>query len=519
MSRRVAPRTKPIEKMTRGEKVVAFIEEYCRVPEGKNVGERIVLEPFQRRFILDVYDNPHGTNRAYLSIARKNGKTALIAGIVLAHIVGPVAEQNSQIISGARSRDQAALVFKLMTKMIAMEPRLARITRIVPSSKIIVGLPRNVEYRAISAEAKTAHGLSPVVAILDEVGQVKGSQDDFVDAIETSQGAHDRPLLLAISTQAASDSDLFSIWIDDARTSGDPTIVLHVYEAPKDCDLLDEEAWRAANPAVGKFRSLDDLRRLAEKAQRMPSFAPTFRNLNLNQRVETNAPFVSREVWDENGGEPDAIEGEEVFGGLDLASVSDLCALVLVSRSGSVVPTFWLPAEGLVDKAREARAPYDVWAQQGHLLTTPGRAIQYEFIAEYLRGIFDRCDVRALAFDRYNMRFLRPWLERAGFTEEELARFVDFGQGFVSMSPALRELESRLLARQLRHGNHPVLRMCAANAAVVMDPAGNRKFAKNKSTGRIDGMVALAMAVGSMPSEVEEGDLDGFISAPIRARY
>jgi phage terminase large subunit-like protein len=117
------------------------------------------------------------------------------------------------------------------------------------------------------------------------------------------------------------------------------------------------------------------------------------------------------------------------------------------------------------------------------------------------------------------MRFLRPWLERAGFTEDEMARFVDFGQGFVSMSPALRELESRLLARQLRHGNHPVLRMCAANAAVVMDPAGNRKFAKNKATGRIDGMVALAMAVGSMPSEVEDGDLDGFISAPITARY
>lgn len=519
MGRKAPPRAKPVEKMTRGEKVVAFIEEYCRVPEGKGVGAKIVLEPFQRRFILDVYDNPHGTNRAYLSIARKNGKTALIAGIVLAHIVGPVAEQNTQIISGARSRDQAALVFKLMTKMIAMEPRLAQITRIIPSGKTIMGLPRNVEYRAISAEAKTAHGLSPIVAILDEIGQVKGAQDDFVDAIETSQGAHDRPLLLAISTQAASDADLFSIWIDDAKTSNDPTIVLHVYEAPKDCDLLDEEAWRESNPAVGKFRSLDDLRRLAEKAKRMPSFAPTFRNLNLNQRVETNSPFVSKEVWEENGAAPDEIEGEEVFGGLDLASVSDLCALTLVSRTGSVVPTFWLPAEGLKEKAREARAPYDVWAEQGFLATTPGRAIQYEFIAEYLRGVFDRCDVKAIAFDRYNMRFLRPWLERAGFTEEELERFVDFGQGFVSMSPALRELEAKLLSGKLRHGNHPVLRMCAANAAVLLDPAGNRKFAKNKSTGRIDGMVALAMAVGSMPSEVEEGDLDGFISAPIRARY
>lgn len=506
--------------MTRGEKVIAFIEEYCRVPEGKNVGERIVLDEFQRRFILAVYDNPHGTTRAYLSIARKNGKTALIAGIALAHIVGPVAVRNSQIISGARSRDQAALVFKLMTKMIALEPRLRDITRIIPSSKTIFGLPMNVEYRAISAEAKTAHGLSPVVAILDEVGQVRGPQDDFVDAIETSQGAHDSPILFAISTQAASDADLFSIWLDDAKASGDPKIVSHVYEAPKDCGLMDEMAWRAANPALGKFRSLDDLRHLAEKAARMPSFAATFRNLNLNQRIDATTPFVSRDVWDENGGEPDSIDGAEVFGGLDLSAVSDLTALVLVTREGSVVPTFWLPEEGLSEKAKAARAPYDLWAQQGFLSTTPGRSIQYEYIAERLRGVFDRCDVKAIAFDRHNMRFLRPWLERAGFSEDELERFVDFGQGFVSMSPALRELEARLLDRRLRHGNHPVLRHCAASAVVVQDPAGNRKFAKNKSTGRIDGMVALAMAVGVMPSEAEEeGDLDGFISAPIRARY
>lgn len=518
-ARKTTPKAKPVSRMTRGEKVIAFIEEYCRVPEGKGVGAKLVLEPFQRGFILDVYDNPAGTNRAYLSIARKNGKTALIAGMALAHIVGPLAEQNSQVISGARSRDQAALVFKLMSKMIAMEPRLAAITRIIPSIKTVMGLPRNVEYRAISAEAKTAHGLSPIVAILDEIGQVKGSQDDFVDAIETSQGAHDRPLLIAISTQAASDADLFSIWIDDARTSKDPTIVLRIYEAPKDCDLLDEEAWLQANPAMGRFRSLEDLRRLAEKAKRMPSFAPTFRNLGLNQRVETNAPFVSKEVWEDNGAPPADIEGQDVYAGLDLASVSDLCALVLVSKDGDVVPTFWLPEEGLREKAHEARAPYDVWAEEGHLQTTPGRAVQYEFIAEYLRGLFDRCNVIALAFDRYNMRFLRPWLIEAGFTEEELERFIDFGQGYASMSPALRELESRLLSGKLRHGNHPVLRMCAANAAIATDPAGNRKFTKNKSKGRIDGMTGLAMAVGVMPSEVEEGDLDGFISAPIRARY
>jgi phage terminase large subunit-like protein len=186
--------------------------------------------------------------------------------------------------------------------------------------------------------------------------------------------------------------------------------------------------------------------------------------------------------------------------------------LVLVDEAGSVHPTFWLPSEGLEEKSRTDRVPYDVWALEEQLLTTPGRAIEYEYIAEHLRGIFDRHDVQAIAFDRYNMKFLKPWLEKVGFSEEELTRFVEFGQGFISMSPALRELESRLLSRKLRHGAHPVLTMCAANAVSDTDPAGNRKLNKQKATGRIDGMVALAMAVGVMPTEMGADDIDAFLS-------
>lgn len=494
---------KKIAAMPRGEKVCLFIETYCKVPEGKHVGKPIKLEPFQRKFILAVYDNPHGTSRAYLSIARKNGKTALIAGICLAHIVGPVALRNSQIISGARSRDQAALLFKLMQKMVALEPELQRITRVLTSAKIIVGLPLNVEYRAISAEAKTAHGASPVVAVLDEVGQIRGPKDEFVDAIETSQGAYEAPLLIAISTQAANDDDLFSIWLDDAEAGQDPHIVSHVYKAEKDADLMDEAAWAAANPALGTFRSLADMRTLATKAQRMPSFVATFRNLNLNQRVEMNTPFISRDVWLLNSKPPADLAKKKVFGGLDLASVADLAALVLVSEDNDIEPTFWTPKEGVFEKAKADRVPYDVWANQGFIQLTPGRTIQYEFIAAHLRAVFDSYDVQSIGFDRYNMKFLRPWLVKAGFSEAELTRFVEFGQGFVSMSPALRELESRLLECEMKHGAHPVLTWCAANAVVLTDPAGNRKLAKNRGSGRIDGMVALAMAVGVMPIKVD----------------
>ena len=152
-----------------------------------------------------------------------------------------------------------------------------------------------------------------------------------------------------------------------------------------------------------------------------------------------------------------------------------------------------------VDESHRA-ALFPEEARDGFLETTPGRSIEYEFVAEYLRKVFDRCDVQCINFDRYNMRFLKPWLERVGFTEEEIGRFKEFGQGFVSMSPALRETESLLLNNKFRHGKHPVLTMCASNAVIATDPAGNRKFAKDKASGRIDGMVALAMAVGVMPN-------------------
>ena len=153
--------------MTRGERVCEFISRFLRVPEGDLVGKPFVLLPFQRKFILDVYDNPAGTRRAYLSIGRKNGKTALLAALLMAHICGPEARQNSQIVSGALSREQAGIVFDLACKMIRQSPELMGRVRIVPSGKKIVGLGRNVEYKALSAEAGTAHGLSPIFAILD----------------------------------------------------------------------------------------------------------------------------------------------------------------------------------------------------------------------------------------------------------------------------------------------------------------------------------------------------------------
>ncbi|WP_270173723.1 terminase large subunit [Diaphorobacter sp. ED-3] len=496
--------------MTRAARIIEFIERYCVTPEGASVGQPLVLAEFQKQFIRDVYDNPHGTRRALLSVSRKNGKSGCIAALLLAHLVGPEAKQNSQIVSGAMSRDQAALVFNLAAKMVQQSPKLSSLVKIIPSGKRLIGLPLNVEYKALAADGKTAHGLSPVLAILDEIGQVRGPQSDFIDAITTSQGAHEAPLLIAISTAAANDADLLSTWIDDARASQDPRIVCHVYEAPAGCDLLDVEAWKAANPALGTFRSLDDLREQLTQAQRMPSMENSARNLLLNQRVSTVSPFISPDVWKSNCGNPRSFDGP-VFAGLDLSARTDLTALVIVGQVDGVwhvQPHFWTPSQGLEERARRDRAPYDVWHRQGFLRTTPGATVDYEHVASDMLEIFADLDVQAIAYDRWRIDLMRKELDRLGAD----LPLVEWGQGFKDMAPALDALEAELLNGRIAHGGHAVLTMCAANAVVTKDPTGARKLDKAKATGRIDGLQALAMAMGvaSRATEAQSVSFDAF---------
>ena len=395
------------------------------------------------------------------------------------------------------SRDQASVVFALACKMIQLSPEMTKITRVVPSSKRILGLTRNVEFRALSADGRTAHGLSPILAILDELGQVRGPQSDFVDAIITAQGAHKNPLQMVISTQSPNDADLLSIWIDDAQQSNDPHIVCHVYAADKDCDLMDEKAWKAANPAIGKFRSLKDVEEQAAQAVRMPSAESTFRNLVLNQRVEVISPFISRGVWLVNSQEPDESAFYEcpVYVGLDLSAKTDLTAMVMLAfKDGRwhVKPVVWTPEKGLRDRAKRDRAPYDVWHQQGYLRTVPGASIDYEVVAKEIADTLADCNVQAVGFDRWRFDLLKKEFDKLGLD----LPLTPFGQGFKDMAPALDTLETMLLNEQMSHGAHPVLTMCMANSRVERDPAGNRKLNKAKATGRIDAAVALAMAAG-----------------------
>ncbi len=506
---------KPVREPTRGQRNIAWIETYCRIPEGRDVGKPVVLREWQRRELIRLYDTP--TRTFILSFGRKNGKTALIAFIVLLHTCGPEASPNSEVVSGARSRDQAAMVFRYASKCARLSPDLTAITLIRDTAKEILCPELGTLYKALSADASTNVGRSPAVAIHDELGQVRGPRDDFYEAIDTAQGAHENPLSLIISTQAPTDADLLSVLIDDALKGDDPTIKVALYTAPEEMDPFSDEAIKAANPAYGDFLNADECRRLAEGARRMPSRESAYRNLILNQRVTVHNPFVSRSVWDACDGSPD----EDVFRqgpcfiGLDLSARNDLTALSLIAKDANGLwhtrTDFFAPEQGVVDRAQRDRAPYDVWAAQGLLTLTPGLSVEYAWVAERLLDLCDTYPVQSVAFDRWRIDVILAELKRVG---RELP-MEPFGQGFKDMSPALEALETELLNGRLRHGGNPIMRWCAANAIAVSDPAGNRKLDKSKATGRIDGLVALAMAMGKAASASSDPDIALFLNSPM----
>lgn len=498
----------PGKTETRAERNIRWVQTYCRVPEGKFVGQPLKLAPFMVEDFRAIYDNPAGTRRAIISRGRKNAKTVEAAILTLLHLCGPEARPNSQLFSAAQSRDQAAILFGLAAKMVRLNESLNAAVIIRDTAKQLACPELGTLYRALSADATTAYGLSPVLVIHDELGQVRGPRSELYEALETATAAQEQPLSIVISTQAPTDADLLSVLIDDAAAAHDSRVVLRMDTAPEELDLFGEDAIRAANPAFDYFMNQREVLAMAEDARRMPSRQAEYENLVLNRRVEAHSPFISRPTWQACGADPLPLDGVDVYGGLDLSAVSDLTALVLIGKVNGVWqvhPTFWLPADGLAEKSRIDRVPYDMWKRNGYLTAAPGKSIDYEYVAFALAELFSEMRIRKIAFDRWNFKHLKPWLLKAGFTEQEIeAHFVEFGQGFQSMSPALRDLESEILNGRIAHGNHPVLTMCAANAVVETNPAGGRKLAKNKASGRIDGMVALAMAIGAAPADTVE---------------
>jgi phage terminase large subunit-like protein len=477
--------------------VADWIERHIRVPVGKGAGELVSLRDWQLVALEQIYGRPD-CRRCIITFGRKNGKTALAAMLLLVHLVGPMKVRNTELYSSALSRDQAAILFRLAAKMIRFSPLLKKEVVVRETIKELHYPRFGTTYAALSADASTAMGKSPIFLVHDELGQVHGPIHRLYDSLETATSAHEEPLSIVISTQAPTENDLLSILIDDAMSGADPRTRLLMWTAPEDADPFDIETIKLANPAFGDFQNEREILDMAEQARRMPAREAEYRNLILNQRVETTAPFVTKGVWKDNGGPPEPLG--LVYAGLDLSEINDLTAFVCISESDQVFDIhcrFWLPEEGIDERSRNDRVPYNVWAKQGHITLTPGRSIAYKDVAAYIVEFVRSHTVRKIAFDRYNWRHLRPWIISAGMTEAEADElFEEFGQGFVSMGPAVRTLESLLLNNKMRHGGNPVLQMCAFNAVVKVDEAGNKKLDKKRSRGRIDGMVALAMAAG-----------------------
>ena len=492
--------------IAKSERVIRFIENLTNTA-GPAAGTPFILRDWQKDIIRSIYDPQTEDGRrivrtALITMPRKQGKTELAAALALFHLLAD-GELNGQIYSAAADKHQASIVFNAAAAMVRADPELAALVNIVESTKRIVHYASGSFYQALSSDARTKHGFNASALICDELAQ--WPKRDLYDVLTTSTAARAQPLTVAISTTSSDPTHVMSELLEYGRkvNSGiieDPTFHATIYQAPADADPWDEAVWHACNPALGDFRSLEEMRTFAERAKRIPSLESVFRNLYLNQPVDADKRFLSSADWDAGAVPVDieALDGRPCYGGLDLSSTTDLTALVLVFPDDNDPPNydvlcwFWSAGDSLRERGDRDRVPYQTWRDQGFLEAPPGRAIDKGWVVARLADVMNRFDVRGIAYDRWRIQELKKSLADEGLD----VPLIDWGQGFASMGPAVDALETAVLNGRLRHGGHPVLRWNAANACISMDPAGSRKIDKARSIGRIDGLVALAMAIG-----------------------
>lgn len=492
---------------TKGERVIAWAERFLKIPEGPKTGEPMRLDIYQKAFIIAVFDNPAETNKAYLSVARRNGKTFVISVILLAYICGPAAEQNISLCSAANSREQSALAFDLMVMMLDMSEKLESGVhyKYTASSKSITGLRKNVRYRAISAEAKTGHGKAYKVILLDEAGQIVQESNDFTSMLETSMSNYDDALFFIVSTQAPADSAYFSQQLDLAEVHQDPHTVSHVYcarEVDKDTpvDLQDRDQWYRANPGLGKFRSLKSMQQSANEAEMLPAKANGIMNLNYNMRVSTLALMISPQAWKKNL-RPINMETRSktpIDIGLDLALKNDLCCASAAWRDDNadinIQTLSFTPALGIKQRELRDKVPYEQMVKDGNLIAIPGPTIDYEIVCRHLAKELKGCDIRSVQFDRYRIDQFKEAAKKTDFYGM-VGEWVEVGQGFVSMGVRVDALEQEVLQGRLRTGSAPTLNLAVSTAVVGQDEVMNRKPLKTKSIHKIDALVAALMSV------------------------
>ena len=483
---------------------VGFIECLCHT-KGTWAGKPFDLIDWQERIIRDLFGilKPNGYrqfNTAYIEIGKKNGKSELAAAVALLLCCGD-GEERAEVYGCAADRQQASIVFEVAADMVRMCPALGKRVKILASQKRMVYLPTNSFYQVLSAEAYSKHGFNIHGVVFDEL-HTQPNRKLFDVMTKGSGDARMQPLYFLITTAG---TDTQSICYETHQKAKDilegrkidQTFYPVIYGAKEDEDWTDPEVWKRSNPSLGITVGIDKVQAACDSARQNPAEENSFRQLRLNQWVKQSVRWMPMDKWDACTATVDAeaLKGRVCYGGLDLSSTIDVTAFVLVfpptdeDEPFVVLPYFWIPEENLELRVRRDHVPYDVWQKQGFLQTTEGNVVHYGFIEKFIEELGEKYNIREIAFDRWGAVQMVQNLEGMGFT------VVPFGQGFKDMSPPTKELMKLTLEKKIAHNGHPVLRWMADNIFIRTDPAGNIKADKEKSTEKIDGIIALIMAL------------------------
>ena len=483
---------------------VGFIECLCHT-KGTWAGRPFELIDWQERIIRDVFGilKPNGYrqfNTAYIEIGKKNGKSELAAAVALLLCCGD-GEERAEVYGCAADRQQASIVFEVAADMVRMCPALSKRVKILASQKRMVYLPTNSFYQVLSAEAYSKHGFNIHGVVFDEL-HTQPNRKLFDVMTKGSGDARMQPLYFLITTAG---TDTQSICYETHQKAKDilegrkidSTFYPVIYGAKEDEDWTDPEVWKRSNPSLGITVGIDKVQAACDSARQNPAEENSFRQLRLNQWVKQSVRWMPMDKWDACAipVNAEALEGRVCYGGLDLSSTMDITAFVLVfppteeDEPFAVLPYFWIPEENIDLRVRRDHVPYDVWEKQGFLMTTEGNVVHYGFIEAFIEKMGEKYNIREIAFDRWGAVQMVQNLEGMGFT------VVPFGQGFKDMSPPTKELMKLTLEKKIAHGGHPVMRWMADNIFIRTDPAGNIKADKEKSTEKIDGVIALIMAL------------------------
>ena len=484
--------------------VIEFFGFLCH-SKGKWAGQPFILEGWEL-FILWVvfgWKRADGTRRfrtVYIEVPRKNGKTTFVAGIGL-YLLSADGEPGAEIYAAATKRDQAKLTWDEAREMRLKSPALSKLIQVYKSSSTLVIEKWRSKFVPLGADQDTQSGLNVHGALIDEVHEHKSRA--MIDILRTAMGARRQPIQIETTTAGYDRQSVCYEHHEYSReilenTIQDDTWFTFMSYAEDGSDWTDPSVWAQVNPNYGITVNPDDLIAQRDQAKRMPSAQNTFRRFHLCQWTQQSNRWIDVALWNENAGVVDEgdLEGRLCYGGLDLSSVSDLTAWVMVfphdddPEALDILARFWCPEDKLTDDGNRYQAQYQVWARDGWLQTTPGSAVDYGFVKKQILEDAGRFQLIDLNIDRLFQAYgVSQELQDEGLT------VYGMGQGFMSFAPLTKEFEKRLLLKKLHHGNNPILTWMADNVAVSQDPAGNLKPDKAASQGKIDGVVALLMAL------------------------